>query len=108
VTADETPEDWQLSITMPPVTEHVVVVVVRCGGTVVKVEPGAALDTWCAYERNSAKPPDRTSIEEAIADAHRLAVDEERRRLLHNAIASAVEWERQQTSGQEQPVVDRA
>lgn len=90
-------ERWELAVTVPPVTEHIKVLLVRCGRTVAEVsewQPG----WWRASETHSATPPEREDYEAAVADARRLAAGAERRRLLENALTTAIQAEAEEVS----------
>ncbi len=87
-------ERWELAITVPAVVEEIKVLVVRCGLTEVEVREHAGPGSWNAYEHNSdVQPVRQDDYAAAVADARRLAVDEERRRLLTAAMYEALEAE---------------
>lgn len=91
--ADER-ETWEVQITVPPVTEEVKVLRVRCGLTVAEVREAADSGSWHAVERNSPVQPIRQDdYPAAVADARRIALGEERRRLLDIALTEAVQAE---------------
>lgn len=81
------PERWELEITVPPITETVYKLLVRCGHTTVVVEPWVG--KWVATSGSPVTKP-RPDYDVAVADARRWVEEQERRRLLANAAAEAV------------------
>lgn len=85
-------ERWELAVTVGPLVEEIAVLRVRCGLTVAEVRESAGRGSWHAYESNSAASPIRPGdYAAAVADARRLALAQERRRLLTIAIDEALE-----------------
>lgn len=88
-------ERWELAVTVPPVTEEINRVLVRCGRALVVVEPRDGDGLWEATESagNYARGPGREVRDEAVADARRLALKSERHRLLDHALVEAINAE---------------
>lgn len=84
-------ERWELPITVPPVVEEIKALRVRCGLTEAEVRESSSRGSWNAFEANSdAQPIRQDNYAAAVADARRLAVTEERRRLLTAAVDDAL------------------
>lgn len=81
-------ELWELAVTVPPVTEETVKLVVRCGLTTIRVEP-ADCGRWDVMDgRAHDSVP---TFERAVAVARREAERGERQRLLNNAVVRALD-----------------
>lgn len=80
-------ERWELEIELPPVTEDVRAVLVKCGHTAVTVEKD--MDGWAARQGSAVtrRVPDYAT---AIRDARVWVQQQERIRLLRNAAEPAV------------------
>lgn len=76
-------ELWELAITVPPVTEAIHKLLVRCGHTTVVVEKDN--NGWAPVS-GGAVMPRRPDYEGAVADAREWVEANERKRLLSNAV----------------------
>lgn len=86
-------ESWELRITVPPVTEDIHKLKVRCGRTVVVVERDN--NGWAPVS-GGAVAKRRPDYEGAVADARRWVEEAERHRLLTNAVAEVLAAEARQ------------
>lgn len=85
-------ERWELVVAVPDVVEEVAVLRVKCGLTVAEVRESSGPGSWFAFEINSdAQPVRQGDLEAAVRDARRIALAEERRRLLTCAMDEALE-----------------
>ena len=85
-------ERWELEVTVPSVTVETAKVVVRCGRALVTVERRGGDDLWEASEKSGSygHGPGREELDDAVADARRIAEGSERHRLLTHALDAAL------------------